>query len=249
MNRSLRSTLLFLGSVCAALPAPVGSPRGVDEIVEAYVIAAGGAKAIAQIHSREVRGRIHFGAPVTYYWQEPDKVLRIGKHERSGFNGSSGWTYTRSKRTRRLARGAETPMLIDANPLRYVHLRQLYADLNAAPAETFDARRMDVLIAPNNLGATKFYFDAQSHLLRKLEETGETSVYYKSSTEFSNYQPINGVQFPFRIVHSTNQPGGANEDFRVSQVINNVALGPQVFDSRSGGAPTHSNAPGRSRKK
>jgi hypothetical protein len=205
-------------------------PRSVDDVLQAYIQAVGGLPAVDKITTREVRGR-----RLTYYWQKPDKVLQIDKKERTGYDGSTGWTSSRKKKVKHLPRGEELALEMDANPLRYVHLKDLYSELNPAPPETLESKPMDVLVAPNNLGATKFYFDSTSHLLFKIEETGETSAYFKTSTEFMNYQQVDGVQFPFRIKHSTTEPGGESEDFRVGKVIDNVDLKPQIFSKPLGG--------------
>jgi len=66
---------------------------------------------------------------------------------------------------------------------------------------------------------------------RRIEETGETSAYFKTSTDFLNYKTVNAVQFPFRIVHSTTEPGGAKEDLRVSKVIENGPVNPTAFSN------------------
>jgi hypothetical protein len=200
-------------------------------VLAAYTRALGGAAAIDRITTREVHGTVGLHAGVTYYWQKPNKVLRIDKHGRTGFDGSSGWIAERRGRTRKLARGIGTRLEIDADPLRYARLKELYSELAPGAPETVDARTMQLIVAPNNLGATKFYFDAETHLLRRIEETGETSAYYKTSTDFLDYKPANAVQFPFRIVHSTSEPGGAKEDFRVRKVIDNEPVNPAVFSN------------------
>ena len=110
-------------------------------------------------------------------------------------------------------------------------LKEMYSELGPGPPETVDARAMHLIVAPNNLGATKFYFDAGTHLLRRIEETGETSAYFKTSTDFLNYKTVNAVRFPFRIVHSTTEPGGAKEDLRVSKVIENDPVNPAAFSN------------------
>ncbi|HEY3938019.1 MAG TPA: hypothetical protein VGL97_11345 [Bryobacteraceae bacterium] len=222
------SGCLFCCLLLGAAQAP--KPRSVDEVLQAYIQAVGGMPAIDKINTREVRGR-----GLTYYWQRPNKVLQIHKKEKTGYDGSSGWTSSRKKKVKHLARGAELPLEMDANPLRYVRLKDLYSEVNPAPRETLDSKPMDVLVAPNNLGATKLYFDAASHLLSNVEETGETSAYFTTSTEFTDYRPVDGVQFPFRIKHSTTEPGGESEDFRVTKVIDNVDLKPQVFSKPLGG--------------
>jgi hypothetical protein len=120
---------------------------------------------------------------------------------------------------------------MDANPLRYVHLKELYPELKAGPPETVEARAMHVIVAPNNLGATKFYFDAETHLLRRIEETGETSAYYKTSTDFLDYKTAGAIEYPFRIVHTTTEPGGEKEDFRAGKVIDNAPVNPAAFNN------------------
>ncbi|HMJ60721.1 MAG TPA: hypothetical protein VK493_03120 [Bryobacteraceae bacterium] len=219
------------GSACLSLFAQSPKPESVNDVLAAYTGALGGAAAIDRIATREVRGTVGLHAHVTYYWQKPNKVLRLSKRDRIGFDGSGGWITERRGRIRRLGRDAGKRLEADANPLRYVHLREMYSELGPGPPETVDARAMHLIVAPNNLGTTKFYFDAGTHLLRRIEETGETSAYFKTSTDFLNYKTVNAVQFPFRIVHSTTEPGGAKEDLRVSKVIENEPVNAAAFSN------------------
>lgn len=213
------------------LSAQSPKPESVDDVLAAYTRALGGAAAIDRITTREVHGTAGLAAHVTYYWQKPNRVLRIGKRDRIGFDGSAGWIARHGRRVQRLKRGAGPRLEIDANPLRYIHLRQLYSELGPGPPETVDERPMHLIVAPNNLGATKFYFDAGTHLLRRIEETGETSAYYTTSTDFLNYKAVDAIEFPFRIVHSTTEPGGTKEDFRVGKVIENEPLNAAAFSN------------------
>jgi hypothetical protein len=222
---------VLAGSAYLSLFAQSPKPESVNDVLAAYASALGGDAAIDRIATREVRGTVGLHAHVTYYWQKPNKMLRIGNGERISFDGSSGWITMRRGRTKRLERDAGKRLEIDANPLRYVHLKEMYSELGPAPPNMVDARAMHLIVAPNNLGATKFYFDAGTHLLRRIEETGETSAYFKTSTDFLNYQTVGAVRFPFRIVHSTTEPGGAKEDFRVNKVIANEPVNPAVFSN------------------
>jgi hypothetical protein len=222
---------VLASAACLNIFAQSAKPPGVDEVLAGYTQALGGAAAVDSVASREIHGKLGLRAGVTYYWQKPNKVLRIGKGSRIGFDGASGRIAPNRGRTKRLGRAAGRPLEMDANPLRYVHLKELYPELSSAPSETVEERPMHVIVAPNNLGATKFYFDAETHLLRRVEETGETSAYYKTSTDFLDYKSVNAVQFPFRIVHSTTEPGGAKEEFRVSKVIDNAPLNPAAFNN------------------
>jgi hypothetical protein len=202
----------------------------VDTVLTAYIKAVGGQAAVDGITTREVRGSDRHGPKATYYWQKPNKVLLLSGKSKTGFDGGSGWEYSKKKKIKHLPLGMHLALEMNANPLRYVYLKTLYPKgFSLGPKETVDNRPMDVLIAPNNLGATKLYFDAQSHLLCKVEETGDVSAYYKNTAEFADYKKVDDVLFPFRIMHSTNAPGGAKEDFHVSQVINNVPIRAEVF--------------------
>jgi hypothetical protein len=160
----------------------------------------------------------------------------ITKKEKIGYDGSSGWALSKKKHLTRLAKHAQQPLEIDANPIRYVHLKTLYFELNAAPPEEVDGVKMDVIIAPNDIGATKFYFDHSTHLLTRIDETGEASAYYKQTIEFLNYKDVDGVRLPFRIVHSTTEPGKNTEDLRISQIRQNIDLKPEIFSKPTEGA-------------
>jgi hypothetical protein len=206
----------------------------VDILIEKYTRAIGGRTAIDRIQTREVEAKQHKGPKLLYYWQKPDKVLLVEGKQKIGFDGGSGWMLSKKKRVTRLPKGSQLPLEQDANPIRYVRLRSLYSDLQAAPPESVGSRQMNVLVAPNELGSTKFYFDAETHLLTRIEETGERSAYYEHSTEFSNYQDVDGIKFPFRIVHTSTEPGGPNQEIRISKVTQNIELKPGMFEKPSG---------------
>jgi hypothetical protein len=201
------------------------APKSVDEILKLYMQQIGGEAALDRIHNREVEA-----GKLTFYWQDPDKVLLITHGERFGSDGGkSGWALSKKKKLTRLPQGKLREIRIDANPLRFAHLKALYSELRTAPPETLDSQPMDVIVAPNDLGSTKFYFDAQTHLLTRIEDFGETSAYYKHITDLSDYREVNGVQFPFRIVHTSNEPGDKAENICISKVSQNIDLKADLF--------------------
>ncbi len=229
-----KTTVVVLLSVAAQMPLRAADkPAGpsIDQILQNYIQAVGGQTAVDRIQTREVRA-----GKLTYFWQKPNKVLLVTKKEKIGYDGSSGWVLSKKKHLIRLAKHAQQPLETDANPIRYVHLKTLYFELNAAPSEEVDGVKMDVIIAPNDIGATKFYFDHSTHLLARIDETGETSAYYKQTIEFLNYKEIDGIRLPFRIIHSTTEPGKGTEDVRISQVRQNIDLKPEIFSKPTEGA-------------
>ena len=210
----------------------------VDSVLQAYVRALGGQAVLELINTRQIEAKVHHVGKVTYYWAKPDKVLRLSHGEKTGFDGASGWVLSRKKKLTRLPKPEQQDLEINANPVRYAHLKELYSDLAAGLPEHVDDRHMDVLIAPNNIGSTKFYFDSVSHLLVRIEDFGIQSAYYKHITEFFDYKNVDGIQFPFRILHTTTEPGEKTEDIRIISVEQNVELKPEVFTKPRIGAVT-----------
>lgn len=221
------SWMLAISAVSAALQAPSGRPP--ESILSEYVKAVGGQQAVDRFTSRETVAQIHHGTTLTIYWQKPDKVLAIGKKERTGYDGTHAWTLSSKNKVKKLIRGAQLPLEMDANPLRYVHINDFYSELDPAPGEEIDGEKMDVIVAPNNISATKLFFDAKTHLLRRVEEKGETSAYFTNTVDFLDYQEVDGVRMPFHIIHESTEPGGTSEDLRVKKITHNVALQPEMF--------------------
>jgi hypothetical protein len=220
---------------CIHWPARTDTVPGkpVDEVVREYVRAIGGMAAVERIETRETHAERHH-SKVTYFWQKPNKVLLVDGKKKLAYDGGSGWMLSSKKRVSKLSKGSEQPLEIDANPLRYAHLRQLYSEVNAAAPETLEERKMDVVVAPNDLGATKLYFDAATHLLARVDESGVTSAYFKHVTDFDDYKDQDGVKLPFRIVHRSTEPGIKTEELRISKVIQNVPLKPEIFKKPAG---------------
>jgi hypothetical protein len=224
---------------CAGLALPRQAPVAtVDSVLHAYVQALGGEAALNRIADRQIEAKIHHAGKVIYFWAKPNKVVRVAHGEKVGFDGSSSWMLSRKKKLTKLPKAEQWELETNANPVRFAHLRDLYADVEPAAAERLDDRPMNVLVAPNNIGSTKFYFDTSSHLLVRIEEFGVTSAYYKQVTEFLDYKTADGIQFPFRIVHSTTEPGMKGKELRIASLDQNVGLKPEFFTKPQLGAVT-----------
>jgi hypothetical protein len=235
----MKRLALILVCSCTIAWAQPPSAKNVESILAAYVKAVGGQAAVDGITTREVRGSVHRGPTETYYWQKPNKVLLLSGKSKTGYDGGSGWDYSKKKKLKHLPLGAQLALEMNANPLRFVYLKALYpGGISVAPSVSLDDKPMDVLAAPNKLGVTKLYFDAQTHLLCKVEEAGEASAYFKNTTEFMDYKKVDNVLFPFRIVRATTAPDTPKQDFHVSKVTNNVEIKPEAFEKPQGGAVT-----------
>ena len=229
------SVLLLSVGLTTRAGAVAGKP--VDQVVHDYVQAIGGMAAIERIETRETHAQRHH-SKLTYLWQKPNKVLLVEGKKKLAYDGGSGWMLSSKKHVTKLSKGSEQPLETDANPIRYAHLRQLYSEVNPAPPETVEERKMDVVVAPNDLGATKLYFDATTHLLARVDETGVTSAYFRHVTDFLDYKDQDGVKLPFRIVHHSTEPGVGTEEVRISKVMQNVPIKADVFQRPAGSSVT-----------
>lgn len=220
------AAILLLGEVSFA--ADNASPT-VDQILNAYVTAVGGEAAIQRITSRECDAKQGHTSAYKLYWQAPDLVLRIEGKERQGFDGKSGWIENKKKKVMKLPPGTKDEMETDANPIRFVHLPDIYHDLAVDKPATQDGVLMDVITSPNAIGATKFFFSHADHLLYKIEDFGRASAYYKHKTEFEDYQNFDGVRVPTRIRRESDEPGFSGGELRLSKIRQNVELETSMF--------------------
>jgi hypothetical protein len=153
----------------------------------------------------------------------------MAKKERTGFDGAHCWTLSSKSKVKKLPHGAELPLQMEANALRFVHLKDLYEELNPAPVENIDGENMEIILAPNSVAATKLFFDAKTHLLRRVEEKGIVSVYFINTFDYLDYQDVDDARMPYHIVHSTTEPQGRGEDLKIKQITHNVKLQPEMF--------------------
>src|SRR5579884_2875339 len=231
----MKHVVLLAAAIFAFSSHSSAASKTPDQILAGYVEAVGGQAALDRIETREIEA--HRGhSKVVYYWQKPNKVLLVDGKEKMGYDGGSGWMLSSKKRVSRLPKGNEKLLLTDADPVRFVHLKQLYSDLTSGNPATLDDRAMDVIVAPNDRGQTTFYFDSATHLLARIEDKGEISAYYKHITDFDDYREKDGIRLPFRIVHESNEPGGDSVEIRFNKVAHNVPLRPEIFRRPIGGS-------------
>jgi hypothetical protein len=227
------STAAAIAGVCflcvfVAAGADVKTPT-VDTILSSYVTALGGQAAIDNITTRQLNVSSSLIKSAKMYWQAPNRVLLEAHRERQGFDGANGWYVTKRKRIQRLSHSRQEELQTDANPIRFIHLKEMYGDLHVEPPKAGESEGMDVIAAPNHIGATRFFFDRESHLLTRIEDFGVSSAYFKQTTEFLDYAEIDGIKLPRRIKRQSEEPGSSKGDLHLSKVKQNVPLDPGIF--------------------
>jgi hypothetical protein len=210
-----------------ATPVAQQSPP-VDEVIQRYIQALGGAPALDRISSRRVETK---GAEkATCTWQAPNRVLRVRGAVREGYDGKVGWLETKRKRVQKLPHSVQDEMETDANPVRYARLHDLFTDLNSGPQQSIEGTLMDVIVAPNHIGNTKLFFNASTHLLARIEEFGLTSAYFKHVTDFSDYKEVDGIRIPTRISRESDEPGAENGETRLTKIEQNIEVNSTLFE-------------------
>src|ERR1700710_2544292 len=111
----MKRLALILVCSCAIGRAQPPAAKSVESILAAYVKAVGGQAAVDGITTREVRGGIHRGPKATYYWQKPNKVLLLSGKSKTGYDGSSGWEYSKKKKLKHLPLGAQLALEMNAH--------------------------------------------------------------------------------------------------------------------------------------
>lgn len=227
--------VIVLGCILSANAIAADPSRPVNDILQLYIQALGGNPALDRISSRQVE--VKGGEKAVYFWQAPNKVLRIRGAVREGYDGKSAWLETKRKRVEKLAHSVQEEMETDANPVRYARLHDLFTDLETAPRQSIDGTLMDVIVAPNHIGSTKLFFDASTHLLCRIEEFGSTSAYYKHVTEFSDYKEFDGIKLPTVIDRETEELGAEKGVTRLTKIKQNIEVSATLFE-RPNIAPT-----------
>lgn len=163
------------------------------------------------------------------YWSAPNRVLREGHREREAYDGANGWFETKRRKIQRLSHSREQELQTEANPIRFIHLKEMFGELNVDTKPSPGAEGMDVISAPNKIGATRFFFDRETHLLARIEEFGTNSAYFTETTEFADYKDVDGIKLPRRILRRSQEPGLGKDDVRLSNIRQNVPLDPEIF--------------------
>ncbi len=207
-----------------------------QKIVEQYIKAAGGSKAITRIHALALEGALEAGpeesaGTFTYELREPNRcyleVISGEKRLIEGFNGKSGWRETHAGEPRTLlgseAIEIEAMALVANTRLRELKKNKLTVTW-VGSAEVRGRPAVELQVATAAGGKLEEFFDAQTHLI--IKEAAQIGS-EQQEIFYSDYRPEQGVQVP----HGIELRRGADA-YRaaIRQVSVNGAIGDSVFD-------------------
>ena len=182
-----------------------------DQLLENYVEAIGGKAAIGRITSRVSKGTFQlsgFGAKgvVELYEKAPNKSLLIVTIPgiatmQEGFNGAIAWEMEPGDSTLRDKTGGElAEARHEADFYKSLRLKQQYPRMILKGKEKVAGHEVYVVEAPRNGNPKRWYFDAQTWLLIRVDSEVVSSegkstarVYYEDYTE------MDGIKIPFTI--------------------------------------------------
>ena len=210
----------------------------VDEILDKYVAALGGAANIEKVKSRVLKGTVVGvnGNSFAYelYQSAPEKVLAVitgpqGVTERA-FNGSTGW----EKGVRGLRDlSTEEVYFLRRYPdmSKDIKIKEQFTRLSVAGKPKIDNRDVYVLRGLTTTGRREqLYFDAETGLLvRRVSSIATPVGNIPEQVDFEDYRDVDGVKMPFTVkVSSVDQFYSVTRKFTDIKV--NVAIDEKRFN-------------------
>jgi hypothetical protein len=190
--------------------APASLPTG-DQLVDKYVQAFGGEKAISAVSSRVIQGTAtffgHEVAVEVFNRIGDDKTAqRISyMHTPNGdsvtaFNGHEGWLASPGRPPTEMRGGDLDAMRMDADLQFALHLKQNYSELKPVQVEQIAGHDAYELAASNaDRPPVRLYFDKESGLLLRLERYADTPLGLNPTRiDYDAYSAVDGVQVPHR---------------------------------------------------
>ena len=192
-------------------PAPIGvaAPRplpSVDEIFAHYVQAVGGPKAagtktLVMKGTRVASQNRNWPNEIT--WSAPDKLLNVMTLPqttiRQAAAGDNGWVLNGTKLQTLTAAQTATARRGLEEVFGAVKVTQV-PGMQVVGTEKIDGRELWVVVRSTNETTLKYYFDAETGLLRRRLAINHAAVLpIPEQTDFEDYRDVDGVKLPFII--------------------------------------------------
>jgi photosynthetic reaction center cytochrome c subunit len=195
----------------AAPGAPVVTPGAqtatVDQILEKYVAAIGGADAMKKVTSRVMTGKILAGGsetPIQVITKAPNMRVSI-THNSTGdsftaFDGTAGWLGSTGHAAREMSAAESAASGLDAEFYLGLRVKELFPQLRRGRPETVTGAECEVVngTAPGR-PAIRLYFDKNSGLLLRMVRYADTPMGRNpTQIDYADYRDADGVKIPFR---------------------------------------------------
>ena len=225
----------------AALPPNL---PGAAELINKYVAAIGGEKAISKISTRTEKGTASFAGrdfQVDVLDKSPDKRVSL-MHLPNGdsvtsFDGEHGWIGGPGRPPHEMPISEIEGAKVDADLQFPLHVAQMFPNLKASPPENIDGHEAYQLVSETNgQPRIRLYFDEQSGLLIRMMRYADSALGLNPvRVDYGDYRPVDGVQVPYR--WTVARPSG-QFSIQATEIKQNVAVDDAKFAKPEG--PTES---------
>jgi hypothetical protein len=194
------------------LPTATSGVPTIDQILDKYVAAMGGASRLASVTSLGAKGtsiaygEVGKGDPAELYAKAPNQLVTIVQ-QRDGamsrvFDGQNGYFMLPLTvvQVYPWTGGALQGAKLEAEMIFPARIKGFLTNWRVSFPITLDGREVDVVQAtgPDNLLAT-LYFDKESGLLNRLVHSRMSAVgRVPTQIDLSDYRAVGGVMFPFK---------------------------------------------------
>jgi photosynthetic reaction center cytochrome c subunit len=187
--------------------APQGQAATVDQILEKYVAAVGGADAMKKVASRMMTGKILAGGsetPIDVITKAPNMRVSI-THNSAGdsftaFDGTVGWLGSTGHAAREMSAAESAAAGLDAEFYLGLRVQELFPQLRRGRPETVAGAECEILngSAPGR-PAVRLYFDKSSGLLVRMVRYADTPMGRNpTQIDYADYRDAGGVKIPYR---------------------------------------------------
>ena len=191
-------------------PANEGSASNapaVEQIIQKYIAAIGGADALGKVNTRQEKGMIDISGrslPIEILSRTGGKQLTV-IHLPNGdnvttYDGTSGWTSGPNRPVREISSVEVASAQAEVDLQLPLHLKQIFSEVkSAAPEKIGDRETYVVAGISSGEVAAKFYFDEDSgYLLRILRYTRSPLGRNPTEIDYSDYRAQGGLKIPFQ---------------------------------------------------
>ena len=176
----------------------------VDQIIDKYVAALGGADAIRKITSRVMKGTISVGGsemPIELFTKAPNKRVSISNGQSfTAFDGTAGWMGGPGHPARDMSAAESEAAGLDAEFYLALRLKEIFPQLRRGRPENIGGVECETLNG-NGPGRppVRLYFDKNSGLLLRMVRYAETPVGRNATQiDYADYREMDGAKSPFR---------------------------------------------------
>jgi photosynthetic reaction center cytochrome c subunit len=206
-----------------------------DQLLDKYIAALGGEKAIEKVSSRIAKGTANFAGrdvPVEVYDKAPDQrvsIMRLPNGDSlTGFDGEHGWVTTPGRATREMPVSDIEGAKIDADLQLPLHLKRMFPDLRQAKPEKINGHdSYQLLEEEGGQPRLRLYFDQQTDLLTRMVRYSDSPLGLNPvRVDYSDYRAVDGVPVPYR--WTVARPSG-QFTIQATEITQNVAIDDAKF--------------------